>query len=170
MKQSFFLPFHKEHSRLQKIHEGVLNKKLSREKVRGIYDDDESLHDIAQDLYKAERDTIGILASWILVHRPDFSNPDEPLIRLDLSDRGKRVFQALNQGWVVNQTDHEINIPETIRFYENMITKGLIRDDFAQVLINNKDACLRDLRAKLTLLRLNGKRHEGFIASMSDDT
>ena len=149
------MPFGTEHNRLDKVSRGGDDVPISMERL-GDLGKGENLEELAYELYLIEKEGHGRFLTYIEVNEPKEIN-GVICIQKVLTKVGQKAFDALKLGWVWNTADLDVSIEETNKLYRAMLDKGSITRHYAELISNNKDERLRELRNDLVYFKLRAK-------------
>lgn len=152
---TFFMPFGTEHNRLDKVAQGRDDVPVSMERL-GELGKGEILEELAYDLYLIEKEGYGKFGIYISVEEPE-ELEGVHYIRKFLTTIGQAAYDALKIGWVWDSAKHDVSIEETNKLYGDMLRKGSITRHYAELIANNKDERLRELRNDLVYFKLRSK-------------
>ena len=158
-------PFGNLQTLLQKIFDSKRDIWVDMEKVSEIVDD-ENAEELAKFIYSTECEGLksSHLQDLVEIEKPDFMEVDGKwVVRQFLTPLGEKCLQSLTAGWIWSFKNEDIDVGETIKFYQEMINSGRVSEQYANMLISNKDERLKGLRSQLTLLRLGGEKENGII-------
>jgi len=154
-KTTFFMPFGTEHNRLDKISRGGDDVPISMERL-GDLGKGEDLDELAYELFLIEKEGHGKFLTYVDVNEPKKAG-DVIYLHKTLTAVGSKAFEALKIGWVWDAVNLDVSVEETNKLYRDMLNKGSITRHYAELISNNKDERLRELRNDLVYFKLRAK-------------
>jgi hypothetical protein len=172
MKQTLLKPCGDQHNELNNVAEGKTRTPIDLSKISENLLEGETEYDIAELMFSTE--SLQARSGW----RKDLVVVNDPVrdessgflvVNHTLTATGQEALKALNSGVFWNNVDNCPDFQETIKFYNEQITRGKVETRFVDLLIAHKSEELTELRRHLVYFRMKGVRKDDYIVCGTDD-
>jgi hypothetical protein len=162
---SHLRPFEREHSFLNLVVTGRKNIIVNMETLKAISGDD-TAEEIAQDVYQAEIDSVGIFGPFVTIHEPKIGSDGHWVVEKTLTPLGQQVYDSLQCGIFWDSQKNAKDFQASSKFYEEMIERGSIDMRFVDLIASNQDPEFKALKSKLVYFKMQGKKQDNRITNL----
>ena len=85
---------------------------------------------------------------------------DQWRINKVLTPLGRKAVDSLQNGWIWNVELQDVDLPATEAFYRAALDKGVITQQYSDIISRNKDERLKPILSELLCFRLRASKNE----------